>query len=173
METVLHKILKERKPVKRSGLWDNSSKFSMAHPPPMFIGSLTQGHRLICKTTTLWEGALSLIVSLDWLLSGSQLLNYPRVLLLQPPKRFIRKICPLCTLPQTYSLSLKPHRKEIWSHRQRWVTSFPCPHLCQALQPSHPNHSLTEMLWQWVCHRGCVCTVLSMTMSPLPLTADM
>lgn len=99
------------------GVWDAHSKFRAWSTPLIpCVYSMDLLHVRVCgliyMTTAVQEGAFTLPVSFDRLLCGSHLLNFPHVLPLQVPKRFIIKIYPFYTLPQFHQLSLRPCRRK-------------------------------------------------------------
>ena len=144
----LQKVLKERRLVKTPGPWGPPQSSAGNIPSPCLLsGSPTQGQRLICESTALWEEAFSLIVSFDWLPSGSHLLNCPQVLLLQPPKRFVKRSSHFTLSLQFICCLCDPTKKKFEAVKDELQAS-PVHISAKPSSPLIPITLLSESLWQ-------------------------
>lgn len=133
-----------------SGTPSQGLAWSTQRPIPHLMclvrGSLIHAYRSIYMTTTVQEGALSLLLSFDRLLSGSHLLNYSPCPSSAGNKEIYHKDLPIshsASNPSVVSVALQKRNVKL----SKWVTSFLCPSIYQALHLFYSNLSLPEMLW--------------------------
>lgn len=148
MVLLYHRILKRKRLAWNPGVWNAHSKFIAWRTPPnpmcLCHGSLTCVYRLIYMTTAVQEGAFSLLVSFDRLLSGSHLLNYSPCPYSAGAQKIYHKDLPIIHSASNSSVVSTERNVKL----SKMSYSFLCPSLCQDLHPFYSNHSLPQMLWQ-------------------------